>query len=91
MYSQMSPKSELCLANVNFSHWLTSESVRSTMDFLLVSRELESGLCLSMSSQGFIAFFLDLGPGLYLGLGGELGEELLLLLASLAESCNYTV
>ena len=58
------------------------------MDFLLVSRELESGLCLSMSSQGFRAFFLDLGPGLYLG--GEPGEELLLLLASLAESYNYT-
>ena len=66
----------------------TSESVRSTMDFLLVSRELESGLCLSMSSQGLRAFFLDLGPGLYFG--AELGEELLLLLASFAESYSYT-
>ena len=63
---------------------LTSESVRSTMDFLLVSKELESGLCLSISSQGLRDFFLDLGPGLYLG--AEVGEEDLLLLASLGES-----
>ena len=55
------------------------------MDFLLVSRELESGLCLSMSSHGFKDFFLDLGPGLYLG--AELGdvELLLLLLVSLED------
>lgn len=54
------------------------------MDFLLVSKELESGLCLSISSQGLRDFFLDLGPGLYLG--AEVGEEDLLLLASLGES-----
>ena len=55
----------------------TSESVRSTMDFFLVSQELSGLLSLeSISSQGFSAFFLDLGPGLYLG--GEGGELLLL-------------
>ena len=54
------------------------------MDFFLVSKELESGLCLSMSSQGFRDFFLDFGPGLYLG--AELGEEDLLLLAPFGDS-----
>ena len=58
--------------------------MRSTIDFFLVSKELESGLCLSMSSHGFRDFFLDFGPGLYLG--AELGEEDLLLLAPFGDS-----